>query len=631
MKLSILYEEGLIIQVVGCDVEDFCSSSVWKVRLSSVRRRALEGSVGQMILFPSDLTNRDIEAMLAKLASVAEAGYFELDVDESVAMQNARQNAGIREKAAAGIAVKARSEQVQPEFERFSQTVNAMMARPLRSRQMWDAFFMCTLGKSANFSVPGSGKTASTLGAFSYLRYAGKVDRLIMVGPKSSFGSWVDEWAACFGSRLQCRVLNFHDVEWRSRNKTARRRELALNASRYDLVLLNYEMLDGVQDQVAQLASDRSMLVFDEVHKVKQIGGQRAEAALTVAANAGFVVTLTGTPIPNSFCDIYNILHLLYPDEYDSYFGYRPDYLAKADEAEAVGINASLQPFFCRTNKKCLNVPDADPDITCVMEASDAENELLKLLRQAYRETPLALIIRVLQLESDPRMLLSELSVNSATGFFDSDLEVSEPTDARALMTDPAVARLIRQAVPSSKLSACLDEVATLAEQGKSVVVWCFFRKSMFAMVEGLRKRGISASVVYGGTEQAKRDEIIASFKSRRTQVLVTNPQTLAESVSLHSVCHDAVYLEYSYNLVHLLQSKDRIHRLGLAQGQYTQYRFMRLNFDLDGREWSLDENIYKRLLEKEQRMLGAIDRGVLEVGFVDESDLRAVFEGLFD
>ena len=83
--------------------------------------------------------------------------------------------------------------------------------------------------------------------------------------------------------------------------------------------------------------------------------------------------------------------------------------------------------------------------------------------------------------------------------------------------------------------------------------------------------------------------------------------------------------------MVHLLQSKDRIHRLGLAQGQYTQYRFMRLNFDLDGREWSLDENIYKRLLEKEQRMLDAIDRGVLEVGFVDESDLRAVFEGLFD
>lgn len=29
--------------------------------------------------------------------------------------------------------------------------------------------------------------------------------------------------------------------------------------------------------------------------------------------------------------------------------------------------------------------------------------------------------------------------------------------------------------------------------------------------------------------------------------------------------------------------------------------------------------------------MLQAIDQGVLEAGFTDESDLRCVFEGLFD
>ena len=57
----------------------------------------------------------------------------------------------------------------------------------------------------------------------------------------------------------------------------------------------------------------------------------------------------------------------------------------------------------------------------------------------------------------------------------------------------------------------------------------------------------------------------------------------------------------------------------------------MRLVFDLGSQGWSLDENIYNRLREKEQRMLQAIDQGVLEAGFTDESDLRCVFEGLFD
>ena len=111
--------------------------------------------------------------------------------------------------------------------------------------------------------------------------------------------------------------------------------------------------------------------------------------------------------------------------------------------------------------------------------------------------------------------------------------------------------------------------------------------------------------------------------------MLVTNPQTLAESVSLHSVCHDAVYFDYSYNLVHLLQSKDRIHRLGLPDDQKTRYYFMREKFMRDGRELSLDAVIYDRLKEKEQTMLDAIDRGCLEGGYLDDEDLRIVFERL--
>ncbi|WP_221857262.1 hypothetical protein, partial [Staphylococcus epidermidis] len=48
----------------------------------------------------------------------------------------------------------------------------------------------------------------------------------------------------------------------------------------------------------------------------------------------------------------------------------------------------------------------------------------------------------------------------------------------------------------------------------------------------------------------------------------------LAESVSLYKTCHDAIYYEYSYNLVHLLQIKDRINRLGLKPDDYTQYYY---------------------------------------------------------
>ena len=80
---------------------------------------------------------------------------------------------------------------------------------------------------------------------------------------------------------------------------------------------------------------------------------------------------------------------------------------------------------------------------------------------------------------------------------------------------------------------------------------------------------------IYGETPLDKRLLLIEEYQQGYYDVLITNPHTLAESVSLHHFCHDAIYYEYSYNLVHLLQSKDRIHRLGLKDGQYTQYYYM--------------------------------------------------------
>lgn len=112
--------------------------------------------------------------------------------------------------------------------------------------------------------------------------------------------------------------------------------------------------------------------------------------------------------------------------------------------------------------------------------------------------------------------------------------------------------------------------------------------------------------------------------------MLITNPHTLAESVSLHTVCHDAIYYEYSYNLVHLLQSKDRIHRLGLPSEQYTQYYFLQNVFENnEGEPFSMDKNVYNRLKDKEQTMLNAIDNHELEPIYSLEEDLNVIFKQL--
>ncbi|CAM5491693.1 Helicase SNF2 OS=Lysinibacillus sphaericus OX=1421 GN=LS41612_04840 PE=4 SV=1 [Lysinibacillus sphaericus] len=142
-----------------------------------------------------------------------------------------------------------------------------------------------------------------------------------------------------------------------------------------------------------------------------------------------------------------------------------------------------------------------------------------------------------------------------------------------------------------------------------------------------LKAKGIKAAVIYGNTTQQDREEIIEAFKREEIDVLITNPHTLAESVSLHRTCHDAIYLEYSFNLTHMLQSRDRIHRLGLKDTDYTQYYY----FMLEGQEGArntIDERIYDRLREKEQRMIDAIERGILEPDpEVDYSEILDLFK----
>ncbi|HFD1707684.1 TPA: hypothetical protein QFT34_002030, partial [Enterococcus faecium] len=91
----------------------------------------------------------------------------------------------------------------------------------------------------------------------------------------------------------------------------------------------------------------------------------------------------------------------------------------------------------------------------------------------------------------------------------------------------------------------------------------------------------------------------------------------------------DIIYIKnkYSFNLVHLLQSKDRIHRLGLADNQYTQYYYMQSKYIYNEQVYSLDDRIYHRLMEKEKIMLDAIDHDILEKVTSFEEDLKIIFQ----
>jgi SNF2 family DNA or RNA helicase len=96
-------------------------------------------------------------------------------------------------------------------------------------------------------------------------------------------------------------------------------------------------------------------------------------------------------------------------------------------------------------------------------------------------------------------------------------------------------------------------------------------------------------------------------------QVLLSNPSTLGEGVSLHHACHDAIYVDRDFAAGRFLQSIDRIHRLGLPLDTETTATVLVASN-------TIDEVVERRLAIK-LRFLGTIldDPAVLELGELDE------------
>lgn len=520
----------------------------------------------------------------------------------------------IKEQSQAGLTIKDGDPRWQHEFDNFKAVVSQEITRPLKPEQEKASFFMTIMKRAANFSVPGAGKTAMMYGTFAYLSSprVNEVDKLLVVSPLNAFAAWRTEFEAVFGPKRKLHYLNMRDKKYNN-NVGAIKHDWV----QADVITINYESLQSKLNIINDLLDSKTMLVFDEVHRVKGVGGQRAKAALSLSQTPHYRYVLTGTPIPNGFRDIYNFLHLMYPDEYSSFFAWDLTTLNNIDPED---VNKKLSPFFWRTNKKDLHVPKPDPDI--IKEVEPSKNQ--QMLSQAIYETEngtLATFIRLLQASTNPELLATNINykelglVDADSGVWDKQASTVEKENASS---GDAYKKYDLAKVESPKFEMGIDLIDKLVSQGKKVLVWGMFVGTMQKITDTLNDMGIKTTLVYGATPKQDREGMINNFRTGDAQVLVSNPNTLGESISLHQTVHDAVYFEYNFNLTFMLQSHDRINRLGLPANQYTRYYYLMTKGDVAHMGF-IDNTVYKKLKDKEKIMIDAIDGQLLVPEYTDD------------
>ncbi|MFE2315502.1 DEAD/DEAH box helicase [Streptomyces sp. NPDC059441] len=495
--------------------------------------------------------------------------------------------------------------------EQIEELLGPVWTADLTAFQRRDIAKLLSLRHGANFSVPGAGKTRVGLAIFQALRYRRSVERLLIVGPKSCYESWLYENEACLNEPLRMEVFS------RNVDPSA------------DSLIVNYESLkmEATVTQLGQwLAARPSMLLLDEAHRIKLgADGTYGAACLALGPRSRHRLILTGTPAPNGVKDLENLFGFVWPGHGRQKV---TQAVAGGDLAKASQV---LRPLFTRTTKGELGLPpvttrlvpvDMPPLHQEVYEALIGRFSARAAGSEGDFQTLGKIIVYMLMAATSPALLAVGTTRHEPLSYQVPPLSVPDGTPLYELMRD----------LPSYEMSPKYREVLAIvnenAKQGRKTLVWSTFIRSLNTLARILGE--FSPAMVHGGTQDLDRKAEIDRFRnSPDCMVLLSNPATLGEGISLHHDCHDAVYVDRDFAAGRFLQSLDRIHRLGLAQETETRITVL-------ASEGTIDEVVAQRLNDKLQFMgrilddpavqqLADLDEEPAVGGGLDQKDLQAL------
>ena len=499
--------------------------------------------------------------------------------------------------------------------------------RKLLPHQEQAVLHALTAGNAANFSVPGAGKTASTLAVATAHLASRTIDLVLVVGPLSCFGPWENEARAALGNLIKVR---------RVRGNASQRRATYASAERGEIIVMSYATAAADRLALIELCqSFKVMLVVDESHRIKRFrGGLWAPALIEIARHARVKMILSGTPMPQNGRDLFSQLNVLWPA--GELTGPRDDFATRVDRDFDSVLNA-VQPFVSRTPKTALGLTPY------VVERHEVpiqgiQAEIYDLIESNFRQriagadswrAKLDALkrgrpIRLLQAATNPDLL------NKNDNYY--HVPRVDPANP-SLMDRLAGYRGIEQ---PAKSQYALALVKSIAAKGEKVVCWSNFVPNLDHFTELVRSVGIRCFQIDGrvatgdealddrpqlpaaSPEDADtREKIIDDFLGYDgAAVLVTNPASCSESISLHRTCHTAIYLDRTYDCALFLQSIDRIHRLGLPAGVTVNVHILMAT--MDGRS-TIDQLVDASLTRKEATMLQLLQGAELRP--IEQSD----------
>ena len=374
----------------------------------------------------------------------------------------------------------------------------------LQQYQMMPVIHAHAIGNVANFSVPGSGKTWMAYSTFFLLKHRprnedDRVDKLMVIGPLSSFVPWETEYEEITGKKPNIQRISGSVVE---RSKIFNKLQDQSNWP--EIFLVGYLTAAKERDKIIRMLEDhRFMLIIDESHHIKNPQALQTCAIMEISRAAHKRMILTGTMMPNNILDLWSQFTFLYPDT--RLLGSFDQFTFKSREPNSSDtIRNQLMPFFTRVPKSRLNLPP--PEIAKIpVKMRSIQQKIYNTVAGhiikndpnydrsdfvALRKWRRKSIMYLLEAATDPSLLTKNTQ-------FTNELISGEGLPIQDLLND-----YYRFETPL-KLEVASKLAAENIMSGNKIIMWCSFVGTILKMEDMLRQ--FNPITIYGAIQKTTR------------------------------------------------------------------------------------------------------------------------------
>lgn len=440
-------------------------------------------------------------------------------------------------------------------------------APPLFEHQKTTVDFI--LSREAVFILndPGTGKTRTVLEAFVKHKEQHPHARMCVLAPLSILEpSWAGDIKK-FTPTLQFSIAY------------AKNRDKAF-ASESDVYITNHDAVKFLAKTKVLFGAD-DWLVVDESTAFKNPTSQRSKALRNISSSYGKRILMTGTPVPNTVCDIWHQVVCLDQGEHlgNSFWKFRSQVCMPTPVPGMPNVsNWEDKPGATEW------VMDMIRDIAIRYKAEDCLDLPENRVHTVYTQLPKQVYAQYIQ-------LARESVLDLETGRISAVHAGSRVKKLLQLCTGAVYDEL---GAPKFAHSDRYALVTDLVEQRPHPCIVAYNWKHEREQLQALcKKQGIEFAFIDGDVPASKRAAIVDQFQNGDIKLLACHPQAAGHGLTL-TAGKTTIWCSPTYNSEHFQQLNRRIHRAGQTEKTETI---------LIAAEFTAELQVYEKLQGKLGRM----------------------------